>query len=141
MIGRTGSGLLVRQSNLPHLIMITAVCGAVLSVFFYTIDSASGVMILLFFTGLASAPFWPSVQSYGVDRLPHLDSTTLYILLSCAGVPGCGVLSVVMGKVGDLWGLRAAFLLVPICYLILGVLIAGDYFIIRKQQKTLLQRN
>ena len=129
MIARTGSGLLISQKNLPRLVMITALIGAVLSCFFYNINGLVPVMILLFFVGLASAPFWPSVQSYSVDRLSELDSTTLYILLSCAGVPGCGVLSVVMGKAGDLWGLRAAFLIVPLCYIILAGLIAYDYFI------------
>ncbi len=129
MIGRTGSGLLISQKNLPRLVMVMALAGAVLSSFFTVIGSIAGVMILLFFTGLASAPFWPSVQSYCVDRLSHLDSTTLYILLSCAGVPGCGVLSVVMGKAGDLWGLRMAFLAVPVCYLLLAGLIAFDYYV------------
>ena len=106
-----------------------AVTGAALSLIFCVVGTVAGVMTLLFFVGLASAPFWPSVQSYSVDRLSHLDSTTLYILLSCAGVPGCGVLSVVMGKAGDLWGLRAAFLAVPVCYLVLAGFIAYDYFI------------
>lgn len=141
MIGRTGSGLLISQKNLPKLIMIFALIGAVLSCFFYNINGIVPVMILLFFVGLASAPFWPSVQSYSVDRLSELDSTTLYILLSCAGVPGCGVLSVVMGKVGDLWGLRAAFLVVPVCYILLAGLIAYDYFICkgRKNMRSLSQ--
>ena len=129
MIGRTGSGLLVSQKNLPRLVMISAVIGAVLSSFFTVVGSVAGVMVLLFFVGLASAPFWPSVQSYSVDRLPQLDSTTLYILLSCAGVPGCGVLSAVMGKAGDMWNLRTAFLAVPACYLILAGVIAFDYFV------------
>ena len=129
MIGRTGSGLLVSQKNLPRLIMIFAVCGTVLTCFFTVVGSITSVMILLFFVGLASAPFWPSVQSYSVDRLSHLDSTTLYILLSCAGVPGCGALSVIMGKAGDLWGLRMAFLAIPVCYLILAGLIAFDYYV------------
>lgn len=129
MLGRTGSGLFVRQYQLPVLIMIAALSGAVLSVLFFCVGSIAAVMGLLFVVGLASAPFWPSVQSYCVDRLPELDSTTLYILLSCAGVPGCGILSMAMGKVGDCWGLRAAFLLVPVCYLILLGLIAYDYYI------------
>ena len=129
MIGRTGSGVLISQKNLPKLVMIAAVCGAILFCFFTVMGSIVSVMILLFFVGLASAPFWPSVQSYSVDRLEHLDSTTLYIMLSCAGVPGCGCLSWIMGKAGDLWGLRTAFLAVPICYLILAGLIAFDYYV------------
>lgn len=135
MIGRTGSGVLISQKNLPHLIMISAVAGAILSCLFVVMGSMAGVMVLLFFVGLASAPFWPSVQSYTVDRLDHLDSTTLYILLSCAGVPGCGFLSMVMGKAGDLWGLRMAFLAIPVCYVILAGLIAYDYYICKGRKK------
>ena len=41
---------------------------------------------LLFLAGLATAPFWPSVQSYATDRLPAADTTMLLILLSCAGI-------------------------------------------------------
>ena len=65
----------------------------------------------------------------------------LYILLSCAGVPGCGVLSVVMGKVGDLWGLKAAFMVVPVCYLLLFGTIALDYFVLggRKNMREIAQ--
>lgn len=141
MLGRTGSGLLIKQHQLPRLIMSMAAAGAVLCVFFYFISSMIGVLVLLFFAGLASAPFWPSVQSYSVDRLNKLDSTMLYILLSCAGVPGCGVLSVVMGKVGDLWGLKAAFMVVPVCYLLLFGTIALDYFVLggRKNMREIAQ--
>ena len=46
-----------------------------------------------------------------------------------AGVPGCGVLSVVMGKVGDMTNLRYAFFVVPICYILLAILVGWDYFI------------
>lgn len=129
MIGRTSSGIFVRQHQLPILIMIAAVAGSLLAVFFGFIATVSGVLVLLFLAGLASAPFWPSVQSYCVDRMPEYDSTTLYILLSCAGVPGCGVLSVVMGKVGDMTNLRYAFFVVPICYILLAILVGWDYFI------------
>lgn len=135
MIGRTGSGILVKQKDLAKLVMIFALSGAVISCLFYTVQSTAGVMVLLFFVGLCSAPFWPSVQSYSVDRLGHLDSTTLYIMLSCAGVPGCGILSMIMGKIGDLWGLRAAFMAVPVCYIILAALIFYDYIVCRGSRK------
>ena len=139
MLGRTSSGIFIKQRHLPILIISMALTGAVVCIFFYFISTIAGVMILLFFAGLASAPFWPSVQSYSVDRLHKLDSTTLYILLSCAGVPGCGVFSAVMGKVGDMWGLRAAFMVVPICYIILFALISLDYFALggRKDMRSL----
>ena len=46
------------------------------------------LFLLLFLCGVGSAPFWPSIQSLCVDRLPRLDSTLAFIVLSCAGVPG-----------------------------------------------------
>ncbi len=77
------------------------------------------------------AAFWPSIQSYATDRLPGEDSTVLLILLSCAGVPGCGVFTYLMGAIGNRGGdLTAAFYLVPACYAILGALIAIDGFIL-----------
>ena len=52
----------------------------------------------------------------------------LFILLSCAGVPGCGVFTWLMGYVGDqTGGLRAAFYLIPACYLALAGLIGLDW--------------
>ena len=141
MIGRTSSGMLIRQHQLPVLVIVTAVAGAVLAVFFGFVTTLPGVLILLFFTGLASAPFWPSVQSYCVDRMPEYDSTTLYILLSCAGVPGCGVLSAVMGKVGDMAGLRCAFFVVPICYILLAILVGWDYIVCGGRRRTVPARN
>lgn len=135
MLGRTASGIFVRQKDLAILIIAAAAGGAVVTTFFYSVASVTGVMILLFFAGLFSAPFWPSVQCYSVDRLGHFDSTTLYIMLSCAGVPGCGVLSVVMGKMGDLWGLRTAFMAIPVCYVILAGLIFWDFYICKGKNK------
>ncbi|MDP6060244.1 MAG: hypothetical protein QGH33_15190, partial [Pirellulaceae bacterium] len=77
---------------------------------------------------IASAPFWPSVQSYAADRLPTTDMTMLFILLSCAGVPGCAVLTWLMGYIGDRTGdLRVAFYLVPACYLTLAAIIGFDW--------------
>ncbi len=135
MLGRTGTGLLIRQYRLPVWIMLMAVCGTVVTAVFPLAGSLVTIMILLFLSGLASAPFWPSVQSYCVDRLSELDSTTLYILLSCAGIPGCGILTALMGKAGDWWGLRGAFLIVPVCYLLLAGLIAWDYFVLDGRRK------
>ena len=52
----------------------------------------------------------------------------LFILLSCAGIPGCGFFTWLMGCLGDQTGdLRLAFYLVPGCYLTLAVLIGFDW--------------
>jgi fucose permease len=83
---------------------------------------------LLFLAGVASAPFWPSVQSYCADCLPETDTTMLFILLSCAGIPGCGFFTWLMGYIGNQGGgLGRAFYLVPACYLALAALIGYDW--------------
>ena len=69
------------------------------------------------------------VQSYSADRLPQTDTTMLFILLACAGIPGCGVATWLMGVIGNQsGGLAKAFYLVPACYLILALLIGYDWF-------------
>ena len=67
--------------------------------------------------------FWPSIQSLCVDRLPRLDSTLAFIVLSCAGVPGCGFFTWLMGLAGDRFGLARSFALVPLSYLVMVALV------------------
>ena len=82
---------------------------------------------LLFLACIATAPFWPSVQSYCADCLPQTDTTMLFILLSCAGIPGCGFFTWLMGYLGNhSGGLRHAFYLVPACFLLLALIIECD---------------
>ena len=89
---------------------------------------------LLFLIGLATAPFWPSIQSYCADRIPDVDTTMLFILLSCAGVPGCGFFTLAMGWVRDRGGFYAAFWLVPAAFLCMSALIAWDVLLAKKQK-------
>ena len=126
LLGRTGSGMLIDQRHFPHLVVAAGAIGAVLTAIFPWVFQLRWIMILLFFAGLTSAPFWPSIQSYCADRLAELDSTLIFVLLSCAGVPGCGIITAVVGWFGDRWGLRQAFYAVSVCYLAMAGLIAYD---------------
>jgi len=129
-LGRTGWGYLIRQHQLKHLIVYSALAGTAITLFFPIVTGLWTLFGLLFVAGIATAPFWPSVQSYCDDCLPEADSTMLFILLSCAGVPGCGVFTLLMGYLGDRLGdLRLAFYLVPACFLALAALIAGDWWL------------
>jgi MFS family permease len=129
VLGRTGWGYLIKQHQLRQLIIWSAVAGVVITIFFPFVTNLWILFGLLFFSGIATAPFWPSIHSYSTDRMPHADTTVLLILLSCAGVPGCGFFTWLMGYIGDqAGGLRSAFYLVPACYLILAGLIACDWW-------------
>jgi fucose permease len=90
---------------------------------------------LLFLSGIATAPFWPSIQSYCADCLPKNDTTMLFILLSCAGIPGCGFFAWLMGYIGNHGGLRNAFYLVPACYLLLAAIIEYDRVRHKRQER------
>lgn len=128
VLGRTGWGYLIKQHQLRYLIIWSAVAGTLITLLFPLVTGLWTLFGLLFLAGIATAPFWPSVQSYSADRLPWADTTVLFILLSCAGVPGCGVFTWLMGYIGDhAGGLRSAFYLVPACYLVLAALITYDW--------------
>ena len=127
VLGRMGCGILVKQQYFRRLIILSALAGTVISLSFPFIENLWLLFVLLFFVGIASAPYWPSIQSYASDRMPEVDSTMLLILLSCAGVPGCGVATYLMGIIGNVTGdLRTAFFLVPFCYFTLAILIICD---------------
>ena len=124
VIGRLGAGYFVPQAKLRKMILIAAVFGTGVTVFLPWVTELYQFYLLLFLSGLATAPFWPSIQSHAAERLPELDETMLLILLSCAGVPGCGVFTYLMGFWGDLAGsLTTAFYLVPLAYFFIFVLI------------------
>ncbi|MCL5269246.1 MAG: MFS transporter [bacterium] len=124
VLGRTGWGYLIRQHQLKPLIVWSAMAGVAVTLFIPWAARLPSLFALLFLSGVATAPFWPSIQSYSADRLPGVDTTMLFILLSCAGVPGCGVFAWLMGYIGNHSGsLRTAFYLVPACYLAVGGLV------------------
>ena len=125
-VGRAGSGFLVGDHRLRTLLLASAAAGAVLAAAVPFTASLGVLLPLLGAAGLATAPFWPSTQSLAARRLRRADPTTLFVLLSCAGVPGCGVATWAMGLLGDGFGLRAAFFLVPACFLGLGLLLAVE---------------
>lgn len=128
VLGRTGWGYLIKQHQLRHLVFWSAIAGTLITLLFPFLTSLWMLFGLLFFAGIATAPFWPSVMSYSTDRLPQMNTTMMFILLSCAGVPGCGVFTWLMGYIGNhTGGLRTAFYLVPACYIILAILMGYEW--------------
>jgi len=132
VLGRTGGAYWIHQEQLKGFIVGSAMAGTLISLFLPMTTHLGLFLVLLFLTGIATAPFWPSVQSYCADELPELDTTMLMILLACAGIPGCGFATWLMGYIGDRSGLGHAFYLVPVCYLILALLIGYDGYVRKK---------
>jgi len=134
VLGRTSWGFLIRQHRLRALILFSALAGTAITLVLPMVHHPALFFLLLFLAGYATAPFWPSVQSYCADRLPEADTTMLFILLSCAGVPGCGFFTWLMGYLGNQsGGLRQAFYLVPACFLTLALLIGLDWVQARRE--------
>ncbi len=143
-VGRAGSGFMVRQHHLCNLIVFMAVAGTVFTSIVPLLNPehfgspaifTTALYTLLFFCGIAAGPFWPSVQSYAVDRMPEVDTTMLFVLLSCAGIPGCGFFTWFMGFCGDRFGLSYSFYLIPLCFAGLALLIGADRLSAKRQEK------
>jgi len=129
VVGRTGWGYIIKQHQLKQLIVCSALVGALITLLFPVLTDLATFFVLLFLSGIATAPFWPSIQSYCADRMPQADTTMLMILLSCAGIPGCGFFTFLMGCIGNhKAGLGPAFYLVPACYGTLAVLIGMEWY-------------
>ncbi len=126
VLGRTGWGLLIHQKHLSTLVLGSALAGTVVTLLLPLQTQIAPLMLVLFLAGVCTAPFWPSIQSYCADRLPAADKTMLMIMLSCAGIPGCGFFTWLMGLIANHHGLRPAFFMVPACYLAIAAIIALD---------------
>ncbi|MCQ2396842.1 MAG: MFS transporter, partial [Lentisphaeria bacterium] len=140
--GRYAYGRFVPQDKLYHLLLCASFIGVPVSMGLMLIrpDSFASpilvlgvVYLLLYLAGLCVAPFWPSLQVYGVLRLPKLDSTMLYVYFSSVGIPGCGIFTWLMGAVGDKYGLRLSFLVAPIAMFLYGMLLLLERCVTRRK--------
>ncbi len=122
-LGRTFFGMIARENNLRKILLAASLGMIPVSLALALISPAffssrpllfSVLMVLLFLCGIGIAPYWPTLQVYGVNRLPELDSTLLYIFFSATGIPGCGFFTWLIGVLGDRFQLRGAFFLIPV---------------------------
>ena len=129
IIGRLFFGIKVKQAHLRTMIICSAIVAIIATLCFQLVESLTSFYIILIFAGASSAPFWPSIQSLAVDRMPKQDATMMFVLLSCAGIPGGGFLIWLFGYIGTISGsLMTALYLIPICFSSLIVFLWYDYF-------------
>ncbi len=124
--GRLASGWWVAQRHLRGLILASALAGIAVSLWVPAVGALATLYGVLALAGLTVACFWPSIQAYAADRLP-VESTSLFILLSCAGMPGFAFTSWLMGWIGDGWGLQASFRVLPLLFALLAALTAVEW--------------
>ncbi|MBR7103834.1 MAG: MFS transporter [Lentisphaeria bacterium] len=124
--GRTFFGYIAKPGNLKKILLYTSL--GTIPLTFCLALLKPGVMpgcvlfpllfVLLFLCGIGVAPYWPTMQVFGVNRLKNCDSTMLYIYFSAMGIPGCGIFSWLMGVAGDTFGATGTILVVPACLII-----------------------
>ncbi len=129
VVSRLAWGYLIKQHQLKQLLVFSGLGGLLVTIFLPVLTGLWPLFGVLFLAGVAIAPFWPSLQSYSADCLPKCDTTMLFILLSCAGIPGCGFFTWLMGYIANQGvGLGKAFYLVPACFALLAILVAYNWY-------------
>ncbi len=136
IVGRIAFGLWVKQASLKKFLVAATFLAVLVCLPFPWLETRHLLFPLLFAAGLVAGPLWPSIQSDGAQRIPG-DYTMMMILFSCAGIPGCGVFTSLMGLAGDWVGLRYSFLLVPASFALVFLLLAYDLRVeIRERKNT-----
>ncbi len=143
-LGRVGFGFFAKKEYLKHILLI---CSAAMIPLIFLLAYLTpemfpspnwmfvSLILILFFSGVTVAPFWPTLQVYGVGQLPELDSTMLYIYFSAMGVPGCGFFTWIMGVLGDNFGLRGAFMLLPASLVIYALTIFAEGWLFPRKNR------
>ncbi len=145
-IGRTGFGYFARPQYLRYILLGTGLGTIPLTLLLAFLEPGmmpnwllfTVLFLLLVLSGIGIAPFWPTVQVYGVSSMPKLDSTMLYIYFSALGIPGCGFFTWLMGLIGDHFGLKGAVLVVPVCLAFFSAVIYLECWILEKRRKRLM---
>ncbi len=134
IVTRFGGGVWVRQHELMGFIRASIVLGLGVSLLYPLMPPGGLFYGLLFLAGCSVACFWPSLQALAVERLP-LDSTSLFILLSCGGIAGFSFASWSIGWLAERTSLTQAFYLVPGLYGILLLLTFNSLIPCRKSSQ------
>jgi len=135
-LSRIVVGMTVRQRHLWHALVFCAVLGmpVLAGMLFLPHGHLAWLFALLFLGGISVGPFWPACQVYCTDRMPDCDPTLIFIYLSCAGIPGSGFFTWIMGVAGDGWGLKNAFFIEPgTLVLVLAILLVERWLPLRKK--------
>jgi len=120
VIGRIVSARLAGKIGLKKLISLSTTTGFIFSFSFFLISIPALIYPYLFAMGLFVACLWPSIQSYSA-RVMRVDSTALMVLLSCFGIPGTSIAILIMGIIGERWGLHTAYIAAPVFLLFVVV--------------------
>ena len=124
-IGRFAAGFLANKTSLNNIMLGSAVLGIVVSGFLPFATSLFGFYGFLALAGLATACFWPTIMAEA-DNYLKVNSTILFILLACAGIIGFGLTPWILGMIGDASGLRSGFVVIPLLFIGLVVVLVVE---------------
>jgi len=122
-IGRLLSAKFTQMMSLKTLMIASAILGVVVSSGIPFSESLTSFYILLIFAGFAAACFWPTLLAEAAQPLP-VDATMLFVMLSCFGIAGFGLTPWIMGIIGDSAGLKAGFMVMPVYFIGLIVILS-----------------
>ncbi len=115
-IGRMTTGKLTQNHYTDRWLLLgVSIIGLIASLGIYMTPSIYIFYLMLFISGFAVAPYWPTIQSVSTTFVKG-DPTLLFILLSCFGIPGIGAATWIMGFIGDKSSLNSALIVIPVCY-------------------------
>lgn len=143
-IGRSLFGYFSTPRTIPFILTGSALCTipVSLALVFLTpelIPSKPVLFVILFImlliAGIGIAPYWPSLQVYGVYNLRQYDATLLYIYFSALGIPGCGLFTWLLGYLGDHFGMHKAFLVIPASLAAYAAVIFLEHWIFPNRRK------
>lgn len=134
-LGRMATGGLAAKMGLRKIMFASSLLGFVAGILMMQGWPVVAAYFILAFAGISAAPFWASVLSVAAGVL-KTGSTRLFVLLSCAGIAGYGTTPWIMGIIGDKSGLKSGFIVIPILFFGLLVVLAVEYVHWRKISHT-----
>jgi fucose permease len=123
-VGRLGVGAAVRAVPVNRLLVAMAFLGSAVGVCLVAVSRLEVSVGLLALSGLVCASFWPSILALATERIA-VGSATLLAMLAVAGIGGFGGLPWAAGMIADAQkrGLRGGLALVPVSFLLAGIVL------------------
>ena len=133
-IGRFLTAYLAGKMSLNSIMIASAILGVGVTFMIPLASSLFWFYLLLGFAGLATACFWPTIMAEA-DRLLNVNTTILFVLLSCVGIIGFGAIPWIMGFIGDKNELKAGFAFIPALFAGLIVILIVERQLSKKAAK------
>jgi fucose permease len=134
--GRFLTAYLANKISLNSIMIGSAVLGVGVSVLIPLATNLYWFYGLVGLAGLAVACFWPTILAEADNFLP-VNTTILMVLLGSVGIVGFGLTPWIMGMIGDSAELRAGFVLIPLFFIGLIVVLVIERKLIQERVKQL----